>query len=165
MSATDQFSIRVEPTRQSRLSQVDFNNLKFGQIMSDHLFVAEYNHGQLVDVSIVPYGNLSISPSMSSLHYGQAIFEGIKGYKFADGTVSIFRPDKNWERFNKSAVRLQMPEVPEEIFMDGLKKLLDVDRDWVPSKEGTSLYIRPFMFATEAALGVHPSVSYKFLII
>ncbi len=165
MSATDQFSIRVEPTRQSRLSQVDFNNLKFGQIMSDHMLVAEYNHGQWVDVSIVPYGNLSISPSMSSLHYGQAIFEGIKGYKFADGTVSIFRPDKNWERFNKSAVRLQMPEVPEEIFMDGLKKLLDVDRDWVPSKEGTSLYIRPFMFATEAALGVHPSVSYKFLII
>jgi len=165
MSATDQFSIRVEPTRQSRLSQVDFNNLKFGQIMSDHMLVAEYNNGQWVDVSIVPYGNLSISPSMSSLHYGQAIFEGIKGYKFADGTVSIFRPDKNWERFNKSAVRLQMPEVPEEIFMDGLKKLLDVDRDWVPSKEGTSLYIRPFMFATEAALGVHPSVSYKFLII
>ncbi len=165
MSATEQLSIRVEPTRQSRLSQVDFNNLKFGQIMSDHMLVAEYNNGQWVNVSIVPYGELSISPSMSSLHYGQAIFEGIKGYKFADGTVSIFRPDKNWERFNKSAVRLQMPEVPEEIFIDGLKKLLDIDKDWVPSKEGTSLYIRPFMFATEAALGVHPSVSYKFLII
>ncbi|NGM60536.1 branched-chain amino acid aminotransferase [Sphingobacterium sp. SGG-5] len=165
MSATDQLSIRVEPTRQSRLSQVDFNNLKFGQIMSDHMLVAEYNNGQWVDVSIVPYGELSISPSMSALHYGQAIFEGIKGYKFADGTVSIFRPDKNWERFNKSAVRLQMPEVPKEIFMDGLKQLLDVDRNWVPSREGTSLYIRPFMFATESALGVHPSASYKFLII
>ncbi len=165
MSATDQFSIRVEPTRQSRLSQVDFNNLKFGQIMSDHMLVAEYDNGEWVDVSIVPYGELSISPSMSALHYGQAIFEGIKAYKYADGTVSIFRPDKNWERFNKSATRLQMPEVPEGIFLDGLKQLLAIDRDWVPSREGTSLYIRPFMFATESALGVHPSVSYKFIVI
>ncbi len=165
MSATDQFSIRVEPTRQSRLSQVDFNNLKFGQIMSDHMLVAEYDNGEWVDVSIVPYGELSISPSMSALHYGQAIFEGIKAYKYADGTVSIFRPDKNWERFNKSATRLQMPEVPEGIFLDGLKQLLAIDRDWVPSREGTSLYIRPFMFGTESALGVHPSISYKFIVI
>jgi len=165
MSATEQISIRVEPTKTSRLSQVDFNNLKFGQIMSDHMLVANYENGQWTDVAIVPYGDLTLSPSMSALHYGQAIFEGIKGYKFADGTVSIFRPDKNWERFNKSAARLQMPEVPEEIFMDGLKKLLDVDREWIPSTEGTALYIRPFMFATEAALGVHPSISYKFIII
>lgn len=165
MSATDQISIRVEPTSTSRLSQVDFHNLKFGQIMSDHMLVAEYNHGKWEDVSIVPYGNLTISPSMSALHYGQSIFEGIKAYKFEDGTVSIFRPDKNWERFNKSAARLQMPEVPEDIFLGGLKQLLDIDRDWVPSKEGTSLYIRPFMFATESALGVHPSISYKFIVI
>ena len=165
MSATEQISIRVEPTTTSRLSQVDFNNLKFGHIMSDHMLVAEYNNGKWEDVSIVPYGDLTISPSMSALHYGQSIFEGIKGYKFEDGTVSIFRPDKNWERFNKSASRLQMPEVPEEIFLGGLKQLLDIDRDWVPSIEGTSLYIRPFMFATESALGVHPSISYKFVII
>ena len=165
MSATEQISIRVEPTQQSRLSQVDFNNLKFGQIMSDHMLVANYSNGQWDDVSIVPYGDLSISPSMSALHYGQAIFEGIKGYKFEDGTVSIFRPDKNWDRFNKSALRLQMPAVPEEIFLGGLRQLLDIDRDWVPSKEGTSLYIRPFMFGTESALGVHPSISYKFIII
>lgn len=165
MSATEQISIRVEPTTTSRLSQVDFNNLKFGHIMSDHMLVAEYNNGKWEDVSIVPYGNLTISPSMSALHYGQSIFEGIKAYKFEDGTVSIFRPDKNLERFNKSAARLQMPEVPAEIFLGGLKQLLDIDRDWVPSVEGTSLYIRPFMFATESALGVHPSVSYKFVVI
>lgn len=165
MNATEQISIRVEPTQQSRLSQVDFNNLKFGQIMSDHMLVAEYNNGEWADVSIVPYGDLSISPSISSLHYGQAIFEGIKAYKFEDGTISVFRPEKNWDRFNKSATRLQMPAVPEDIFLGGLKKLLDIDRNWVPSKEGTSLYIRPFMFATEAALGVHPSISYKFMII
>jgi branched-chain amino acid aminotransferase len=129
------------------------------------MLVANYDDGEWKDVSIVPYGDISISPSMSALHYGQAIFEGIKAYKFADGTVSIFRPDRNWERFNKSAARLQMPEVPEEIFMDGLSKLLDIDRNWIPAKEGSSLYIRPFMFATEAALGVHPSKSYKFIII
>ncbi|MFZ4863586.1 branched-chain amino acid aminotransferase [Sphingobacterium sp. Mn56C] len=165
MSALEQISFRVEPTKQSRLSQVDFNNLQFGQIMSDHMLVAEYNNGQWTDLSLVPYGDITISPSLSALHYGQSIFEGIKAYKFEDGTVSIFRPEKNWERFNKSAARLQMPEVPEEIFLGGLKKLLDMDRDWIPSKEGTSLYIRPFMFATEAALGVHPSISYKFIII
>lgn len=165
MNTTNSFQIQIEKTKQSRLSQVDFQNLKFGQIMSDHMLVANYDNGTWTDVSIVPYGDLSISPSLSALHYGQAIFEGIKAYKFADNTVSIFRPDQNWDRFNKSAARLQMPEVPEGIFIEGLKKLLDVDRDWVPSLTGTALYIRPFMFATEAALGVHPSISYKFIII
>ncbi|UPZ38331.1 branched-chain amino acid aminotransferase [Sphingobacterium sp. PCS056] len=165
MSATENYSIRVEPTKESRLSQVDFNNLKFGKILSDHMLVANYQDGAWTDVSIVPYGDINISPSMSALHYGQAIFEGIKAYKFQDGTISIFRPDKNWERFNKSAARLEMPEVPEEIFLGGLKKLLSTDSNWVPNAPGTSLYIRPFMFATEAALGVHPSNSYKFIII
>lgn len=158
-------AIRVEQTQQSRLPQVDFNNLKFGQILSDHMLVADYVRGHWEDVSIVPYGNLSLSPATSALHYGQAIFEGLKAYKFADGTVSMFRPDKNNERFNKSALRLEMPEVPEEIFIGGLKALIDLDRDWVPSTNGASLYIRPFMFGTEAALGVHPSDSYKFIII
>lgn len=158
-------AIRVEQTQQSRLPQVDFNNLKFGQILSDHMLVAEWVKGDWKDVSIVPYGNLSVSPAMSALHYGQAIFEGMKAYKFADGTVSVFRPDQNNIRFNKSALRLEMPEVPEEIFIGGLKALLDIDRDWIPSVEGSSLYIRPFMFGTESALGVHPSDSYKFIII
>ncbi|SUI96814.1 Probable branched-chain-amino-acid aminotransferase [Sphingobacterium spiritivorum] len=124
MSATETHSIRVEPTQQSRLSQVDFNNLKFGKYFSDHMLVAEYENGEWTDVSVVPFGDLTISPSMSALHYGQAIFEGIKAYKFEDGTVSIFRPEKNWERFNKSAARLEMPEVPEEIFIGGLKKTI-----------------------------------------
>lgn len=165
MSDTNSYSIRVEPTKQSRLSQVDFNNLKFGQIMSDHMLVANYDNGAWTDVSIVPYGDLQISPAMSSLHYGQAIFEGVKAYKYADETVSIFRPDRNWERLNKSAKRLQMPEVPQEIFLEGLRQLLKIDKQWIPSIEGTSLYIRPFMFGTEPALGVHASASYKFIII
>lgn len=165
MSSAEQFTIEVEQTPHSRLAQVDFNDLKFGQLMSDHMLVADYDNGRWEDVKIVPYGDLSISPSISALHYGQAIFEGIKAYKLADGNVSIFRPDKNWERFNRSAARLCMPEVPQEIFLNGLKQLLHVDKDWVPGLDGTSLYIRPFMFATEAALGVHPSKSYKFIII
>ncbi|MBE8713350.1 branched-chain amino acid aminotransferase [Sphingobacterium hungaricum] len=165
MSLITNPTIQVEPTKNSRLSDVDFDNLKFGQIMSDHMLVATYENGDWQEVKIVPYGDLTISPSLSALHYGQSIFEGVKAYKFNDGTVSIFRPEKNWERFNKSASRLQMPEVPEEIFLGGLNKLLDLDKNWVPSKEGSSLYIRPFMFATEAALGVHPSISYKFIII
>ena len=165
MSATEKYPISIEPTTNSRLSQVDFNDLKFGKILSDHMLVADYIDGAWTDVKIVPYGDFSVSPSMSALHYGQAIFEGIKGYKFADGTVSIFRPEQNLERFNLSAARLEMPEVPEEIFLGGLKQLLDIDRNWIPSNDGSSLYIRPFMFGTEAALGVHPSASYKFVII
>ncbi|MBK1442345.1 branched-chain amino acid aminotransferase [Parapedobacter sp. ISTM3] len=158
-------AIRVEQTRQSKLPQVDFNNLKFGQTFSDHMLVADYVDGHWTDVSIVPYGNLSLSPATSALHYGQAIFEGMKAYRFANGTVSLFRPHKNLERFNKSALRLEMPEVPEDIFIGGLKTLIDLDRDWVPGAEGSSLYIRPFMFGTEPALGVHPSDSYKFIVI
>lgn len=165
MSEAGTTTIRVEQASQSRLPQVDFNNLKFGQILSDHMLVANYANGDWQDVSIVPYGNLSLSPATSAIHYGQSIFEGLKAYKFADGTVSMFRPDRNLERFNKSAARLEMPQLPEELFVGGIKTLLDIDRDWVPATEGSSLYIRPFMFATEAALGVHPSNSYKFIVI
>lgn len=165
MSEAGTTAIRVEQTQQSRLSQVDFNNLKFGQILSDHMLVADYANGDWQDVSIVPYGNLSLSPATSAIHYGQSIFEGLKAYKYADGTVSMFRPDQNRERFNKSATRLEMPQLSEELFIGGIKTLLDLDRDWVPQTEGASLYIRPFMFATEAALGVHPSDSYKFIVI
>lgn len=165
MDTSNKYAITIEKTKNSRLNQVDFDDLKFGQIMSDHMLVAEYDDGDWQQVSIIPYQDLVISPALSSIHYGQSIFEGVKAYKFKDGTVSIFRPDQNWERFNRSAARLQMPEVPREIFLDGLKKLLQVDSGWVPDRTGTSLYIRPFMFATESALGVHPSKSYKFIII
>lgn len=165
MSENISAKFQVHRTQQSRIPQVDFDNLKFGQILSDHMLVAEYANGEWKEAEIVPYGDFTLSPSISALHYGQAIFEGIKAYKFEDGTVSIFRPDQNHQRFNKSAARLVMPEVPESIFVEGLKQLIDLDRDWVPGTKGASLYIRPFMFATEAALGVHPSDSYKFVII
>lgn len=161
----EKYSIKVVQNENSHIGEVDFNNLVFGKILSDHMLVADYDDGEWKEVSIMPYTNFNLSPALSALHYGQAIFEGIKAYKFEDGSVSIFRPDKNHERFNRSALRLEMPEVPAEIFIEGLKQLIDIDRDWVPEKLGCSLYIRPFMFATEAALGVHPSKSYKFVII
>ncbi len=157
--------IKITQVKESRLSSVDFENLSFGKYFSDHMLVADYADGKWQSCEIVPYGNLSFDPATSVFHYGQAIFEGIKAYKFEDGTVSVFRPDRNLERFNKSASRLEMPEIPEDIFIGGLKRLLDLDRGWIPSADGTSLYIRPFMFATEVALGVHPSISYKFMII
>lgn len=157
--------IRVEKTSNPRLATTDFNNLKFGQALSDHMLVVDYKDGQWQEPAIVPYGDFTLSPAISAIHYGQSIFEGIKAYKFDDGRVSIFRPDQNHTRFNKSAARLVMPEVPAEIFLDGMKQLIDLDREWVPAQKGASLYIRPFMFATEAALGVHPSDSYRFAII
>ncbi len=165
MAMLETLDIKVTKVNESRLATVDFENLSFGKYFSDHMLVADYYDGKWQTCEVVPYGNLTISPATSAIHYGQSIFEGIKGYKFSDGTVSVFRPDKNWERFNKSAIRLEMPAVPEEIFLGGLQTLLDIDRDWIPGKEGTSLYIRPFMFATEAAVGVHPSNSYKFIIL
>jgi branched-chain amino acid aminotransferase len=161
----DSYPIQIEKTNKSRLSQVDFDNLKFGQILSDHMLIAKYADGAWQEVKIVPYGNISISPSSSSIHYGQSIFEGIKAYKHADNQVSIFRPDRNFERFNKSAARLMMPAVPKEIFIDGMKKLIDLDREWVPKTKDASLYIRPFMFASEAVLGVRPALEYTFMII
>ncbi len=158
-------SIQIEQIENSRLGQVDFNNLIFGKIMSDHMFTADFVDGSWQNAKIVPYGNINLSPASSSLHYGQSIFEGIKAYKFGDGRVSIFRPDKNHARFNKSAARLEMPTVPEALFIGGLKKLIDTDRNWVPTTEDASLYIRPFMFATEPYLGVRASSIYKFMII
>ena len=114
---------------------------------------------------IVPYGHILVSPAISSLHYGQSFFEGIKAYKHADGKVSIFRPDKNAARFNKSAERLCMPTLPEDVFLQSLAAVVDIDRDWVPAQPGHSLYIRPFMFATDQFLGVQPSKNYKYMVL
>lgn len=158
-------TIPVEKVSASRLPSVDFDNLKFGQILSDHMLVADYQDGKWGESKIVPYSEFTIQPSISALHYGQSIFEGIKAFRYEDGSVNIFRPDQNFARFNRSAVRMCMPEVPESIFLEGMKQLIALDREWVPKKEGCSLYIRPFMFATEAALGVHPSNSYRFAIL
>lgn len=156
--------IKVEKVIQSRIPEVDFDNIIFGKEFSDHMFVAEYKNGEWQDLKIVPYAPISVSPACAALHYGQAIFEGMKAYKNENGEVFLFRPFDNAKRINISAKRMCMPEIPEEIFMEGLKQLVKLDSNWIPSNEGSSLYIRPFMFASEQLLGVRPSEEYTFII-
>jgi branched-chain amino acid aminotransferase len=162
---TDTLVLETHPVAQSRIQTVDFNNLQFGRVFADHMLVVDYADGQWQTPQIVPYGPMEFTPALMALHYGQAIFEGMKAYKNVNGEVVVFRPQKNWERFNKSAVRMCMAELPEELFLGGLTELLRLDAAWVPSQPGCSLYIRPFMFATDEYVGVAPSKTYKFLII
>ncbi len=156
--------IRINKTSASKLSQTDFENLAFGQTISDHMFVADYKNGEWGDFRIEPYKPLSLNPANATLHYGQSVFEGLKAYKNENGEIILFRPDANQKRLQESAIRMCIPEVPEDIFMEGLIKLMEVDRDWVPSNPGCSLYIRPFIFATDDYLGIRPSATYKFMI-
>lgn len=156
--------LEIELTTQSRVDSVDFNNLPFGRVFSDHMLVAEYKKGEWVSAKIMPYGNLSMSPAMSALHYGQSIFEGLKAQYMKDGRISIFRPWENHKRMVASAERMCMPAVPEDLFIEGIKHLVEIDKKWIPKQKGASLYIRPFMFASEEFLGVKPSQEYKFII-
>lgn len=143
----------------------DQNKLGFGQYYTDHMFILEYHEGKgWHSGRVVPYQNISLDPAAKVFHYGQTVFEGMKAYHTEDG-IKLFRPKKNFERLNKSNARLSIPQLDEELAYQGLIELLNVDRDWVPSVEGTSLYIRPFIIATEAALGVNPSQAYLFMII
>lgn len=157
--------IKVSKTENSRLENVDFNNLQFGRTFSDHMFVADYENGEWSNFQVMPFSNFSLSPASATLHYGQTIFEGLKAFRDKNQEVVLFRPEYNWERFCQSAQRMCMAEIPQEVFMNGLRKLLEVDHEWVPKNEGSSLYIRPFMFADEEFLGVKPSSKYKFVII
>ncbi|HAW18638.1 MAG TPA: branched chain amino acid aminotransferase [Flavobacteriales bacterium] len=161
----DTQEIEVIRAAKSKISEVDFDNLPFGKVFSDHMLLATYENGNWSRGSIRPYGDISVSPAMSSIHYGQSIFEGLKAFKSESNDVLIFRPEQNWERINKSAARLCMPSIPKELFLDGMKQLVDLDRNWVPTDNDCSLYIRPFMFATDPFLGVKPSDSYTFMII
>jgi len=161
----DTLTIKTTKAGQSRLAETDITDLPFGKVFTDHMFVADYEDGEWKNFEILPYGPLPMSPAISALHYGQAIFEGLKAYKQADGTVSLFRADKNFARFNKSATRLAMANIPEEIFMQGLAALINIDKAWVPDEENYSLYLRPVMFATDPFLGVRPSSTYKFVIL
>lgn len=162
---TDTLDIKITKTSKSRLEETDFSHLPFGKVFSDHMFIADYEDGEWKNFQIVPYGDLSFSPAMSVLHYGQAFFEGLKAYKHADGKATLFRPYKNAERFNKSAERLCAPELPEDIFVQSIAALVNLDKDWIPTAEHHSLYIRPFMFSTDPYLGVQPSKTYKYVVL
>ncbi|MEP7144068.1 MAG: branched-chain amino acid aminotransferase [Ferruginibacter sp.] len=163
MTAVDDFNItKVE---RSKLKEISLENIPFGKHFTDHMLEVDYENGEWKTPRILPYQPLQLDPSLAALHYGQAIFEGIKAYKDVAGNPQIFRPYDNFKRFNISAERMQMPAVSEEIFMEGMRLLIDIDRDWIPALEDHALYIRPFMFASDEAIGVRPSRKYKFLII
>jgi branched-chain amino acid aminotransferase len=157
--------IQVTKAMKSRLSEMDFNNLPFGRHFTDHMLEVDYSDGVWNKVVIRPYQNLSLSPALAAIHYGQAIFEGIKAYKDREGHPFIFRPFDNFRRFNISAERMNMPVIPEEIFVEGMRRLVELDKDWIPMKSDYSLYIRPFMFATDEVIGVKSSDTYKFMIL
>ena len=157
--------MKIELTQQSRRSSIDFSNLPFGKHMSDHMLVCHFKEGQWLEPEIRPYGQLEFSYGLHALHYGQSAFEGMKAYRKDDGGISMFRPLDNFARLNKSADRLMMPQIPEEIFMGGLKKLLEIDADWVPNAEDHSLYIRPFLFASSEFIAARQSDNYTFCII
>ncbi len=157
-------NIRVTPAQHSKISQVDWENLPFGKIFSDHMLVMDYRDGAWQEAEIMEFGDLSIHPAMSALHYGQSIFEGMKANKSAAGDVLIFRPEMNARRFIESCERMCMPVVPEALFVECVRKLSEIERDWIPNRPGYSLYIRPFMFATDGFVGIRPSETYKFVI-
>jgi len=162
---TSTLDVHITRIEKSRINQFDPDNIQFGKLYSDHMLVCNYENGIWQQVEVVPFHNFSFSPATTFIHYGQAIFEGIKAYKDNNGNPIIFRPDENWRRMNVSALRMDMPEIPEEIFMEGMRELIKIDSAWVPSTESASLYIRPFMVATEEFIGVRPSEKYMFSII
>lgn len=157
-------NIEIIKENNSKIANVDFSNLPFGKIFSDHMFVADYVNNTWQSPKIMPFGKMEFSPSMSALHHGQSIFEGLKAYKNNKSEIVLFRPLDNFNRLNKSAHRMCMPEVPEDLFMSGLKQLINLDKNWVPTGEGNSLYIRPIYFATDEAIGVKPSENYRLVI-
>lgn len=156
--------IEVIKAKTTKINDVDFDNLKFGSVFSDHMLECNFKDGKWQAPKVIPYGPITLDPSAKIFHYGQSIFEGMKAYKDADERVWLFRPLDNFKRLNISAKRLAIPELPENYFMDGLKTLLEVDKDWIPKKDGSSLYIRPFMFASGKGFHASPADEYKFII-
>lgn len=163
MIAAADFNITKVET--SKLKDINLENIPFGKYMTDHMLEVDYEGGEWKTVEIKPYQPLLLEPSLAAIHYGQSIFEGVKAYKNPAGEPFIFRPYDNFKRFNVSAERMQMPTIPEEIFIDGMKELIKLDANWIPAKADHSLYIRPFMFSTDETIGVKPSEKYKFMII
>lgn len=157
-------TIPVQRIAKSRIKEIDFNNLEFGKYIADHMVVADYKDGKWQEPKIVPFGDINVSPAMLSLHYGQSIFEGMKAFWMGNGNINIFRPHKHHARLNRSMDRMCMPLVSEEMFLQSLHTLVELDKDWIPTAEGSSLYIRPLVFAYEARLGVKVADHFKMII-
>jgi branched-chain amino acid aminotransferase len=159
------YPIHIERVTQSRAGTIKKEDIVFGRHYADHMFIADYFDGEWRNPRIIPFQNLSLNPATNSLHYGQLIFEGMKAYKGPNNEALLFRPDKNYDRFNRSATRMGMPELPEELFMNAIHELINIDRSWIPGGEGYSLYIRPFMMATDEFIGIRPTERFSFIII
>tara|TARA_B110000027_G_scaffold51239_1_gene55938 strand:+ start:315 stop:1382 length:1068 start_codon:yes stop_codon:yes gene_type:complete len=154
----------IQLTKNSRLPQVNWENLPFGRLFSDHMFCMDFNDGSWSDPKIIPYGDIKLSPANSALHYGQSCFEGMKAHRNIKGEVVLFRPYENAKRFNSSNTRMCIPEINENIFVNSILELIAIDKKWVPENLEHSLYIRPFIFATDPYIGIKPSDSYRFMI-
>jgi branched-chain amino acid aminotransferase len=157
-------TIPVQKVSRSRIAETDFQNLEFGKYIADHMLVSDFRNGKWEEPTIVPFGEIKVSPAMLSLHYGQSIFEGMKAFWMNDGNINIFRPHKHHARLNRSMERMCMPAISEEMFLQSLHSLVELDKDWIPKSEGSSLYIRPLVFAFEARLGVKVADHFKFII-
>ncbi|MFZ9027892.1 MAG: branched-chain amino acid aminotransferase [Crocinitomicaceae bacterium] len=156
--------MKITKTENSGITAVDWDNLPFGKVFSDHMLIMEYKEGAWQQPEIKPFESFSLHPATSAIHYGQSIFEGMKANKTVNGDILIFRPDMNEKRFAESCVRMCMPMLPEGMFTELIRRTVELDKDWIPNKEGYSLYIRPFMFATDDFIGIKPSETYKFVI-
>ncbi|KVV14864.1 branched-chain amino acid aminotransferase [Flavobacterium sp. TAB 87] len=165
MSTTLTNKIEITKATATKINEVDFDNLSFGAVFTDHLFECDFKNGAWQKPVIKPYAPFLLDPSAKVFHYGQAIFEGMKAYKDEADSIWLFRPDENFKRFNTSAVRMAMPEIPEDVFMGGLNELLKIDAKWVQKGNGSSMYIRPFMIATGPGVVANPSDEYKFMIL
>ena len=157
--------MKIKKIDSSRINSIDFENLNFGAVFSDHMFTCDYVDGKWVNPEIIPYQPISVSPASRVFHYGQACFEGMKAFKDDNNDVWLFRPNENYNRIIKSSVRLAMPKFPEELFFEGLNTLLKMDAQWIKPGIGNSLYIRPFIFASEGSINATEACEYKFMII
>ncbi|WP_299114928.1 branched-chain amino acid aminotransferase [uncultured Winogradskyella sp.] len=165
MNTTTSYEIDLVKANTSKINSVDFENLTFGRVFTDHMFVCDFKDGRWQKPQIMPYQAMTFEPSARVFHYGQAVFEGMKAYKDDNGKVFLFRPEQNFERINKSAARMAIPEFPKEYFFKGLETLLNLDTEWIKPGLDNSLYLRPFVIATEPAISASPAEEYRFMII
>lgn len=161
---TSKYTIKATRTQNSKINEVDWDNIPFGRVFSDHMLVMDFKDGKWGEPEIIPFGDMALHPATSAIHYGQSIFEGMKAYRTKDGDPVVFRPEMNAQRFRKSAHRMCMADIPEDLFLFCLNELLRFDDQWVPKKSTNSMYIRPFMFATDGYTGIKPSETYRFMI-
>lgn len=158
------YNINITTVEHSKVDTLDFDNIPLGTTFTDHMFICDYENGEWINPRIVPMGMIPTHPAAMALHYGQAIFEGMKAYKDPEGEPMLFRPEQNAKRLNKSAARMGMPNFPEDLFVQGLKELVSLEHNWIPPKEGSALYLRPFMYADEPFIGMRAATHYKFII-